>query len=162
MKPRMRWAWLLLGVLALAPAAFAAMELRTDNRSLSFGLMGLGEEKTLSDSGSYHNEIFCASSGGRTWYLKVGVLQPLSSGPDEIPLERFGWQLASVDGTGNGAGPGEIQPFDVVPALVYVSGTDENDGRPVRLRFRYHLSLPEVQVSGSYHTTIRFTLTEVP
>lgn len=153
---------LALAAACAAPAVHAAMELRSDSRSLFFGLMELGEDKTLSQAGAYHNEIICASTGGRPWFLKVNALGPLASGAEEIPLERFSWQLVRAEGTGGGASPGEYRPFDLIPDTVYISGPGEDAGQPVRLQLRYRLRLPDAVVSGSYQTTIRFTLTEVP
>lgn len=142
-------------------SAFAALELSTDHRALFFGLMRLGEERTLAQSGSYHNEVTCASTGGGTWYLKISVLQPLASGADEIPLERFQWEATGADGTGTLANAARWRSFTLFPELVYLSGPGEADGRRVRLRFRYAVQVPEAQTQGVYHTTIRFTLTEV-
>lgn len=151
---------LLIG-LCSAAAAEAALEFTTDNRQVAFGAMQLGEEKTLAELGTYHNEITCTSSNGRTWYLKMNVISPLSSGADRISLERFTWEVVSTTGRGTLTHPHEPAPFRLSPDLVYVSGADEASGQAVSFQFRYHLKMPDAQLSGIYHTTIRFTLAEV-
>lgn len=152
---------LALALSGLTVPAFAALELSTDHRSLFFGLMELGEEKLLADAGSFHNEITCSSTEGRPWYLKVSVLQPLTSGSETIPLEQFAWQLAGTNGKGTVTNRNEFRAFALVPDLVYLSSPEEATGQSVQLQFRYSLKIPEAQVSGVYHTTVRFTLTEI-
>ena len=152
---------LLLGV-GLAVPAFAGLQFSTDHRSLSFGLMRLGEEKILAQSGSFHNEVTCASTGGAAWYLKVNLVTPFSSGADEIPVEAFRWQLTQTDGTGSVVSQNQFRPFSLTPDLVYISGPGEDtSGTPVHLQLRYSLTIPNTQTAGSYLTTVRFTLTEV-
>ena len=159
----MRWLALvcLLVVGSPVPSAVADLELSTDHRALFFGLMQPGEEKMLAEAGTFHNEIACASTGGSTWYVKISILQPLSSGMDEIPLESFGWQLTRTDGSGSVVTTGELRSFTLTPDLVYISGPGEGSGQPVHFQFRYSLKIPEEQMGGVYHTTIRFTFTEV-
>lgn len=151
----------LLLVVGLATPAAAQLELTTDHRSLFFGLMRLGEEKILSDAGSYHNEVTCSSSGGATWYLKVNLLQPLSAGAEELPLDALQWQLTHTDGTGSVIATGQFRPFTLSPDLVYISGPGESAGRSVRFQFRYSLRVPDTAVSGTYYATIRYTLSEI-
>ena len=139
----------------------AALEFSTDGRPAAFGVMSLGEEKILAQSGSYHNQISCSSTGGQPWYLKVNVLQPLSAGADTIPLEQFQWWLTSTNGHGTVTHPDTFTPFSLMPDTVYLSSADEASGTAVTFQFRYRLSIPERQISGAYATTIRFTLTEL-
>ena len=101
---------------ALHASAFAALELSTDHRSLFFGLMQVGEEKTLAQAGSFQNEITCSSTGGVTWYLKISVLQPLASGVETIPLDQFGWELVATDGHGSVASRNRPTAFSLLPA----------------------------------------------
>lgn len=145
----------------VAVPAYAALTLSTDHRSLFFGLMQLGEEKILANAGSHHNQVTVSSTSGRTWYLKISVLQPLSSGADTIPLEHFRWELVDTSGRGTIASHHEPRPFTLSPEMVYFSSPDEASGQSVQFRFRYLLTVPEAQVSGTYQTTIRFTLSEV-
>jgi len=149
-----------LAALVAAPAE-AALELSTDHRALAFGLMKPGEEKVLAQSGTSHNEITCSSTNGNAWYLKISVLAPLTAGGEEIPLERFQWQVSRVDGAGSVVSQSHFRPFSLFPDTVYLSAPGEANGARVRLQFRYSLQVPETQTAGSYHTTIRFTLTEV-
>lgn len=160
----MRWRSGLLAlslIMAAASPALAALELSTDQRPLVFGMMQLGDTKELTQLGTYHNEVTCTSNNGRLWYVKINVLQPLSAGGDTIPLENFQWQLAWTNGIGTIPNPYHYVPFRLIPELVYVSGSNEAAGQPVRLQFKYALQIPEAQVSGAYQTTIRFTLTEI-
>jgi len=149
-------------MLALPALGYASLELTTDHRSLFFGAMRLGEEKELADFGGYHNEITCRSTNGAIWYLKVNLLQPLSSGADTIPAENLSWQLTWTNG--NGTKPGgayTYKSFSLMPDLVYISGPGESAGNGITLQFKYSLKIPEIQHSGVYNATIRFTLTEM-
>ena len=139
----------------------AALEFSTDHRPVAFGMMRLGEEKILAQSGTSHNQITCSSTDGQAWYLKVNVLQPLSSGAETIPLEQFQWWLTSTNGHGSEAHPNAFTPFSLMPDTVYLSSPDEVSGTSVTFQLRYQLKIPEHQVSGVYSTTIRFTLTEL-
>ncbi len=148
-------------VIPMVAPAHAAIEISTDHRQVSFGLMELGEEKILAHQGAYHNDITCSSTNGQSWYVKISVLQPLTSGAETIPLEQFHWQARTSNGQGTLARQEEFTPFSLVPSLVYLSGPNEVTGQRVTLQFRYRLQIPERQVSGIYSTTIRFTLTEL-
>ena len=143
------------------PASQATLALSTDHRPIVFGLMQLDEEKTVSEAGNYQNELTCSSTNHRSWYLKIHLLQPFSSGSAVIPPEQLSWQ-ATVVGGGQGALvlPNEFTPFRLMPDLVYSSGAGENGGDQVKIQFRYRLRLPSQQRSGAYHTMIRFTLME--
>lgn len=141
--------------------AYAGIDISTDNRSLFFGLMHLGEEKELTQSGAYHNQITCKSTNGRSWYLKISLLQPLSCGVETIPLDYFKWQLVWTNGKGMTISPYQLKPFNLIPDSVYISGADETSGSPIDFQFKYYLKIPEMQISGVYNATIRFTLTEI-
>ena len=149
---------ILLGLQQLAPAA---LEVSTDKKAISFGLMYLGDDKELAQYGGYHNEITCSSTNGNTWYLKISLLKPLSSVQDSIPLEYFKWQLAASDGKSTPITQYQYREFSLFPELVYISSPEENSGTPVHLQFKYRLEIPEAQTAGSYQTVIRFTITEV-
>ena len=66
-----------------------------------------------------------------------------------------------MDGAGTVVNQSQFRPFSLFPDLVYLSAPGEAAGAAVRLQFRYSLKVPEAQAAGSYHTTVRFTLTEV-
>lgn len=142
-------------------SAYAAIEISTDHRPIFFGPMQLDEEKELAQLGSYHNQITCSSTNANTWYLKINLLQPLTSGTQTIPLEYFKWQLTWTDGKGTVVNPYQFKEFRLFPDLVYISGQDEATGNSINFQFKYYLKIPENQVSGAYNTTIRFTLTEI-
>ena len=162
LKSKIRFAFaVILTALVISAPADAALELSTDHRSLSFGSMQGGEEKTLAQSGSYHTEVTCLSTNGQTWYLKISLVRPMTAGGEEIPPEYFAWQVMQSDGNGNVIGSGDFRPFGMMPELAYISGPGEGNGQPVRIRFRYMLRVPEAQVQGLYQASVRFTLTEV-
>lgn len=151
-------------LMALQGISEAALSLTTDHRPISFGVMELEEQKTLAQSGTYHNQITCTSTNGQPWYLKISVLTPFASvsSPGEmIPLEQLTWRVVWTNGKGIVAAPHEFTPFSSAPQLVYMSHPDEASGQPVSLQLTYALQVPEVQVSGIYQTTIRLTFTEL-
>lgn len=141
--------------------AFAAIEISTDYRPVFFGLMQLDEQKELAGLGAYHNQITCSSTNANTWYLKISLLQPLTSGAETIPSEYLKWQLVWTDGKGTVVSPYQFKEFRQFPDLVYISGSDEAGGNSITFQFKYSLKIPESQVSGVYNATIRFTLTEI-
>lgn len=147
-------------ILSLSCAAYATIEISTDHRALFFDVMQLGEEKELAQLGGYHNQITCSSTNGSIWYLKINLLQPFTQGQEAIPLDSFKWQLAWTDGTGTVSSPYQFKPFSLIPDLVYISGANESTGSTINFQFKYYLKIPEIQVSGAYNTSIRFTLTE--
>lgn len=152
-------------VLSFSLPAYAELSISTDHRSLFFGIMQLGEEKELAQQGSHHNEVTCSSTGANTWYLKINLLQPLSSTAAEaeemIPVESFKWQFVWTDGKGTAPDAYQFKSFSLTPDLVYMSGPDEANGNSINFQFKYYLKIPESQTSGVYSTTIRFTLTEI-
>ena len=148
-------------LLGLQSRGYAGLEISTDKRVVSFGLMHLDEEKELAQYGGYQNEIICRSTNGNTWHLKISLLRPLASIQDSIPLECFKWQLVWKDGNGIAAYPYEFKEFSLFPELVYTSAPQEDNGKLVRLQFKYYLRIPEAQTRGSYNTVIRFTISEV-
>lgn len=158
----MKRATLTLLVLAILPlASYASIEISTDHRPLTFSVMQLGEEKELAQVGAYHNQVTCSSTNGITWYLKISVLQPLTSGQDSIPLENFKWQLVWTNGTGSIASHYQFKPFSLFPDIVYMSGPNEAAGNTINFQFKYYLKIPDAQINGVYSTTIRYTLTEI-
>lgn len=152
---------ILLILIGSISSVWAAIEISTDHRQLFFGLMQLDEEKELAQLGTYHNQITCSSTNGNTWYLKINLLQPLTSGAETIPLEYLKWQLTWTNGKGTVVTPYRFKEFRLFPDLVYVSGPDEATGNSVNFQFKYYLKIPENQISGAYNTVIRFTLTEI-
>jgi hypothetical protein len=151
---------LALAISHAQPAA-ASLSFSSDHRAVFFGVMELGETKELAQSGSYQNQVTVSSSNGQAWYLKIHVMQPLSSGRHQIPLDRFQWQLSATSGHGTIQRRHEFTPFRASPDLVYISGADEASSRPVDFQFSYRIQLPEAQAAGVYHTTIRSTLSEI-
>ena len=151
----------LLCTMMCAAVVEAAFDVSTDHRPVFFGLMQLGEDETLAQFGTYHHQLTVTSNNGRSWYLKISVLTPLSSGAETIPLDQFQWELVSTTGNGTIAHPHAWTPFSLIPEIVYFSGAGEASGTAVSLQFRYRLQVPQAQVSGIYQTTIRFTLTEI-
>lgn len=152
---------ILVLIFGLSPCAYPAIGITTDHRALFFGLMQLDQEEELAEFGTYHNQITCSSNNQNTWYLKISLLSPLSSGLDTIPLEYFKWQLAYTSGIGTVVNPHQYKEFSLMPDTVYISGPQEATGTSITFQFKYYLKIPQIQASGTYNTTIRFTLTEV-
>ena len=153
-----------LVILGSGALSEAAVSVTTDHQPVSFGVMELGEEKTLARYGTYQNQVTCSSSNGQPWYVKISALSPFSSlsVPGEtIPLERFGWQITWTNGKGVLMSPHQFTPFSLLPQLAYISNADEARGEAVSFQFSYALQMPQAQVSGMYQTTIRITVTEL-
>ncbi len=147
--------------MSISSFAYAVLEISTDKKPVSFGLMDLGEEKELGRYGGYHHEITARSTNDNTWHLKINIFRPLTSGEHIIPLENFKWRLVSTDGRGALIYPYQYKEFSLSPELIYTSMSEENNGTRVKFRFKYLLKIPEMQVRGSYTTVIRFTITEM-
>lgn len=156
-----KFIFILVSILCIFHYAYASISISTDHRALFFGPMQLGEEKELTGLGTYHNEIACSSTNNNTWYLKISLLTPLRAGTENIPLENFKWQLAYTTGTGTVVNPYQFKAFSLIPDLAYISGADEATGTAIKFQFKYYLKIPDIQTSGVYNTTIRFTLTEI-
>lgn len=136
------------------------LTISTDTSNISFGAMDIGEQKELGGYG-YHNQLTCKSTNGRTWYVKIHVLAPLTSqGIKTISNSYFRYMLAWTDGTGSPQNT-SYNAFTTIPTLVYVSGPNDNDGNSVNMQFKYDLSIPANQVAGVYNTIVRYTMTEV-
>ncbi len=161
MRRRHLIVWLVLVCAARASSVGAAMTFSSDQRPLFFGLMQAGESKELAQSGAYHNQLVCTSTNGRIWYVKAQVLEPLDAGAQTIPTDHLQWQAEEINGHGSLQHAHQFVPFQLTPDLVYISGAGDAAGAPVQLQFKYRLQIPETQMNGVYHTTIRFTLTEV-
>lgn len=157
---RLAYALILAAALAAHPA-WAGLTFSTDNRALVFGVMDIGEERELAQAGAYHNQFTCASTNGQAWNLKVSLLTPLSSGGEMLPLDALQWQVVRTTGIGNVPYLHQWHPFSVQPETVYLSSAEEAAGQSVLIELKYRLKIPEIQVSGPYQATIRFTLTEM-
>lgn len=147
-------------IFVFASYAYPAIEITTDHRPLFFGSMQLGQKKELAEFGSYHNQITCSSTNQNTWYVKISLLNPLTCGAETIPPEYFKWQLSYTNGIGTQVNEHRYKEFSLFPDTVYISGPGEATGGSINFQFRYYLMIPEAQISGTYNTTIRFTLTE--
>ncbi len=150
-----------LAFVAAAGPAWAGLTFSTDNRPLVFGVMEIGEERELVQGGAYHNQLTCSSTNGRAWYLKVSLLTPMTSGSDALPFDALEWQVVRTSGVGTVPSLHQWRPFSPQPETVYLGTADEAAGQPVQIELKYRLKIPEIQVSGPYQATIRFTLTEV-
>ncbi len=68
--------------LVLPSQTFATfdMSLGAGYRTVDFGAMELGEEKTLSRRGGYEHQFNFTSDNGRRWYFKTQLVRPFSCG----------------------------------------------------------------------------------
>lgn len=146
----------------ISAQADATFSFEADNTVIDFGFMDIGQTRALRDRGDYHNQVTCQSDTGNTWYLKIHLVEPLSSGIDTIANKYFTWQVSSVlNGKGLLFHEDEFYPFTMNPELVYTSDQLDNTGNEIKLRFEYRLSIPKSQVPGNYRTTVRYTMTEL-
>jgi len=154
---------ILIVILTLSGISHAAITMSVDRDRLDFGTMENGQTKNLADQGVFHNQITCRSTNNITWYLKVNMMQPFTSGPNTIPTDSFRWEVADVvNGKGIVTNNKNIEtPFTNLKSLVYTSDTTDNNGTDIGLRFRYHLTIPKNQISGNYFSYIRWTMTEL-
>lgn len=150
--------------LILPPQALATFEMSmgAGYRSIDFGPMELGEEKTLSGRGGYEHQFNFTSDKGRTWYFKAQLIRPFSSGRHSIPVENLQWIVEEVR-YGRGVVSASISApssFSNFPALIYTSADTDNTGTEVQVRLRYKLKIPEEQAAGAYTAHIRFIMVE--
>lgn len=151
-------------LLILPPQALATFEmsLGAGYRSIDFGPMELGEEKTLSARGGYEHQFNFTSDKGRTWYFKAQLIRPFTSGRHSIPVENLQWIVEEVR-SGRGivstsmSTPGSFSNF---PVLIYTSADSDNTGTEVQVRLRYKLKIPQEQAAGAYTAHIRFIMVE--
>lgn len=150
-------------VLVWAGEAHAALTMNLDRSQLDFRAVNPGDTVVLADQGVYHNIVTCASTNGKTWYLKAHMVRPFTCGMYTIPGENFQWMCVST-GQGNGIVYNRINianPFTSTPGLVYTSDSTDNNGKEVKLQFRYILTIPKNQVAGSYDSVVRWTMLEI-
>ena len=138
------------------------MSLRDGYRTIDFGGMKLGEERTLSERGGYEHRFSFASDTGRTWYFKAQLLMPFTYGAHTIPSENLQWIVEQViNGRGilsrNRSMPG---PFSTMPVLIYTSADTDNTGTEVAIKLRYKLKIPKNQAAGPYTAHMRFIMVE--
>jgi hypothetical protein len=155
---------LLLIFLAMPAPAFAVFDISIEGnyKTISFGAMKLGEEKTVSRKGGYEHQFNFNSTNGRTWYFKAQLLMPFTSGAHTIPPENFQWIAEQVI---NGRGVlattlSRPSSFASYPVLIYTSADTDNTGTDVQIRLKYKLKIPKNQVAGAYTGHIRFIIVE--
>ncbi|NQT46189.1 MAG: hypothetical protein HQ593_01760 [Candidatus Omnitrophica bacterium] len=144
----------------------AAATISVSRDDLGFGNMrGPSEpvELELAKYGSYHNEITCTGPSGTTWYLKIWLPHPLSSGGYEIPNSNFKWRVTQVSGDSSDVGTyneASYTEFSNQEVIAYTSGANGNSGNTVTIRFKYYLFVPDGQVTGFYDTPVRYKVTD--
>jgi hypothetical protein len=138
--------------------AFAGtFTLQTNNSMLSFGTVKNGEWK---ETGNSDYQVTCQSSGEKTWYLKMQLVLPLSSGAYSIEAENFKWMAAWTDGRGMPSNQYQYNDFTVMPMLVYTSGNTDNTGNVVNIQLKFGILIPNDQISGNYSGVVRYVMTE--
>ncbi len=150
-------------ILMTCGMAMAAIDMSLDRDMVDFRTMEIGQTSEISDQGVYHNQLTCSSTNNKTWYLKVNMVRPFTSGAYTIPNEYFEWKVVDViDGRGIVTnGTNVPTPFRDNPSLVYTSDPLDNTGTEVKIRFRYILTIPKNQIAGSYFASVRWTMTEL-
>jgi len=158
-----RFAVVMMVLLVWTGAAHAALTMTLDRQQLDFRSGNPGDTIELADQGVYHNVVTCTSTNRITWYLKAHLVRPFTCGMYTIPNENFKWMCVSM-GQGNGTVFNRINianPFTVTPGLVYTSDSTDNNGKEVKLQFRYLLTIPKNAVAGSYDSVVRWTMLEI-
>jgi hypothetical protein len=154
----------ILVFLLLPPQALATFEmsLGAGYRSIDFGPMELGQEKTLSRRGGYEHQFNLTSDNARTWYFKAQLIRPFTSGRHSIPVENLQWIVEEVRSGRGIVSTGISRPssFSRFPALIYTSADSDNSGTEVQVRLRYKLTIPDEQAAGAYTAHIRFIMVE--
>ena len=125
--------------------------------NIDFGSITPGEWSETG-TGSYDNEATSVSNNDRTWYLKVSAEGPMVGSFDEIPLDSLKWYIYNT--TGAGSTVSGWNNFSTSQTLCYTSAGDDDIGSEVKVRFKYALQAPGDTRSGSYNTTIRYTMTQ--
>lgn len=144
--------------LSAREAGAAVFSLTLDAASVGFGLIAPGESRELG-VGGYHNELTAVSDGAVPYFIKIYDSAPLTCGLQTVSNANFEWLASYSDGQGTVAAGG-YQPFSLSPALVYTAAGTDLTGVPVKIRFRYRLTIPGGQAAGTYTTTIVYLLTE--
>jgi len=138
------------------------MSLAVGYRTIDFGRMELGEEKTLAAKGGYEHQFNFTSDNNRRWYFKAQLVRPFTSGAHVIAPEDFHWIVDQVR-VGQGTVSNRIstpRAFSKTPALIYTSSGADNTGTQVQIRLKYKLDIPEEQAAGAYTAHIRFVMVE--
>jgi len=138
------------------------MSITAGYKTIDFGGMKLGEQKTLATRGNFEHQFDFDSTNGRTWYFKAQLLRPFTSGVHSIPPENFEWIVEQVI-SGNGVLSRNVTtpgPFSRNPVLIYTSGASDNTGTTVKIKVRYKLDIPKKQPAGAYTAHIRFIMVE--
>ena len=138
------------------------MSIGVGYRTIDFGAMELGEEKTISRRGGYEHQFNFTSDKGRRWYFKAQLVRPFTSGVYSVPAQNLQWIVEEVK---NGKGIVSVSmstpsPFLTTPVLIYTSAEDDNTGSEVQIRLRYRLNIPPKQAAGAYTAHIRFVMVE--
>jgi len=129
-----------------------------DNNYLDFGLVKPGESVTLKPA-TYYNSLRCISNKGTRYYLKIHIPDEII-GPkgSRIPSSSFKWKVYGLNGSGTAIT--EWQEFSDKPVLVYTSGTEDETGEEIIIRFQYKLDLPGSARGGHYSLKVAYLLTE--
>ncbi|MBN1354371.1 MAG: hypothetical protein JW994_06860 [Candidatus Omnitrophica bacterium] len=155
---------LFIALLVLPRIVFAAfdMTIEPNQRSIDFGRMDMGEEKTLEERGGYEHMFSFVSTNNRIWHFKAQLLRPFTSGVHTIPAENFEWVVDEIR-NGQGSFTANIsQPshFSTLPVLIYISSGADNTGATVQIKLKYKLKIPKYQAAGAYTAQIRFIMME--
>lgn len=136
--------------------------LEDSDNYLDFGALDLGQANELAEKGGYQHEVRCTSDNENTWYLKLQVIRPFTSGVHAIPMKNF-FVIVQDRVTGEGSvthGINRELPLEATSTLIYTSSGDDNTGTRVDLRMRYRLEIPRNQVAGSYTAQFQYVMVE--
>ncbi len=135
-------------------------KLSVDNSSMDFGFINPGETYELYPS-RYYNEVTCISNTGRTWYVKMSLMEDLRGVKGgTISRANLKWSVDSVEG--NGTRVDGWNSFEDIPVLIYTGSVADSMGEPVKIRLKYKLEVPGNASADSYVATILYSMTEMP
>lgn len=118
-----------------------------------------------------HHRVNMKTNDGSTWYFKMNLSGPLTSGSNTIPVASVKFSGQVFDGndettTGtNGTDTVGWNDFSVTPITVYTSGPDESSNLPNghNAYLRYALAVPTGAAAGTYGgASVVYTLTATP
>ena len=131
-----------------------------DNPSLNFGYVEAGKPVELNPNAHY-NTVKCNSNKGKTWYLKLSIMEDIVGTKSTVPPESVKCRVLKSTGSGIPVPAEGWLALSKEPQAVYTSGPSDNTGADVILYMQYKLELPQGAVSGYYRTKVLYTMTDM-
>lgn len=134
--------------------------LSLDNAVVNFGYVEPGKPVELKET-TYYNSVTCNANKGKTWYLKVSIMGEIEGPTVSVPLSALKCKVYSS------TGDGVFQQDSWLgltgnPQVIYTSGSQDNTGEDVIIKFKYRLELPDTATAGNYRAKLLYTMTDIP